>query len=245
MSAALVAALGERGGDNRFADIIRVIHDLNVLDRLHQPRYATFRPVMAPRVGELFRHRSKDNGSTHIFDRPFSKHWPPCSVCESLGIWEEWLKSSGTPCCQQLFQLVDVDSPRGDAAVGLMVLPLDKGTLFASVGEHIPILAGIDIFGNKSYVTNAFSHDGGLVVDGAIVSRSCEVFVLRFDPSLAAEASIKAFGGVDATGPFFWKDLDVSPDDWDSWKYLVSLADRDDSDARGDWSSAASCQYKS
>lgn len=124
-----------------------------------------------------------------------------------MGIWEEWLHSD-FPSCQRLCVLYDeniyTNRPTYSSEYCLK-LHLHKGEVFSSSG-HIPILAGINNIGQEEYLCDALR----TVVDGEKLSQPVWVYVLRYDPRPEMAAAVESFGGVDATGPFFWKDCDAS-----------------------------------
>jgi len=192
--------------------------DLNIFGK----KYIFYRPHY------IYRHRSTANGRIHVRKgQPFSPAFP-CNACLELGNWEDWL--DGTAVCEQLYCIDSdqVDRERYDYYGELLFLYHADGEVF-DTSEHIPLMVGVNDLGEKEYLTYLgvdldYLDDFATITHGAThasmppshrkhfefewARRREEgdyVLVLRFDPSDQMEAFIRADGGVDSTGPFYWK----------------------------------------
>jgi len=143
-----------------------------------------------------------------------------------MGIWKDWLEST-SPACEKLWNVQFSTGPFYLSALENRRSLLVSPTLCFSASGHHPILAGINDAGEKEYVVEAYfeveehaipDHVVGTITEGSRtgyymdddgsrkVKRPEAVPVLRFDPCPAFLNVVKMEKGLDATGPFYWKD---------------------------------------
>ncbi|KAI5117727.1 hypothetical protein M0805_006212 [Coniferiporia weirii] len=200
-------------------------------------------PILSPpkfRVENpyIYRHRSTDNGRTHVRTHEAFSAESPCAACQKMGIWYDWL-AGPSPTCERLWSVSFSEGSFWAIGDTKRAVPLEAQSPF-DASLHHGILAGTDDLGRSEYIVaaelrskrgvpgSATRYAVGTVTDGATQALYFEkdllglkggelerdpsmmevVLVLRFDPSPAVEDRVRANCGVDVTSHFFWRDAE-------------------------------------
>lgn len=139
---------------------------------------------------------------------PYSgEQYQGCSDCEAAGIWGDFWKSERA-ACEELCCLYPEAMDH--------LLSCDPQERDLGDPDLHPLLVGFNDFGEKQ-VLAAGQYCSVLTLDrlGVVLQTDdpqerrlfpgMRVPILRWDPHESTEAAILAAGGVDATGPFYWK----------------------------------------